>query len=161
MKILVFSDTHGDTERMFWILKDVKKHISAVIHAGDYESDAAQIEKKYPDLPVYGVCGNCDFAQIMPPVRIIELCGKRILITHGHRYNVHSGYMNLAYTALENGADICIFGHTHIPVIEKHEDIFIINPGSLSRPRGFSKPSYAVIDIDDNGVINPKIIEYK
>lgn len=161
MKILVLSDTHGETDKMFCILKDVKKHISAVIHAGDYESDASEISKIYPDLPVYGVCGNCDFAHIMPPVRLIELGGKRIFITHGHRYNVHAGYIGLAYTAMENQADICIFGHTHIPVIEKHEGIYIVNPGSLSRPRGFGKPSYAVIDIDDNGSITPKIVEYR
>jgi hypothetical protein len=161
MKILVVSDTHGETDRLFDVLKSVKGHISAVIHAGDYEGDAAEIVKKYPDLPVYAVCGNCDYGKIMPPVKLIELGSKRIFITHGHRYDVNYSLMKLAYTAMQNEADIAVFGHTHIPLVEKYEGLTIVNPGSLSRPRGGSKNSYAVIDIDDNGKIDIKLVEYK
>ena len=97
----------------------------------------------------------------MPLVRIVELCGKRIFITHGHRYDVNYSLMKLAYTALENGADICIYGHTHIPHLERYRDMYILNPGSLSRPRGGSGESYAVIDIDKSGNIDIKQVEYK
>ncbi len=160
MKILVVSDTHGNTEGIKDILRDTKDRISALIHAGDYESDADEIQRLYPDLPVYGVCGNCDFSRLMPPLRMIELRGKRIFITHGHRYEVNYSLTKLAYTALENQADICIFGHTHVPLIEEYEGVHILNPGSLSRPRGGSKASYGVITIE-NDTIDIKIVEYK
>ncbi len=161
MKILVVSDTHGETERLISLVRSVKGGIKAIIHAGDYEGDAAEISKQFPDMPVYAVCGNCGYGGIMPPLRMVELGGKRIFITHGHRYNVNCTMMNLTYTALENKADICIFGHTHIPLVEKHTDLVIVNPGSLSRPRGGSGASYAVIDIDDKGGVAVKIVEYK
>lgn len=161
MKILVVSDTHGDTSRLKDLLSSVKGHISALIHAGDYEGDAAEIQRLYPDLPVYAVCGNCDYGRVMPPVCLIELGAKRIFITHGHRYDVNYSLMKLAYTAMENEADLCIFGHTHIPLYEKHEGLRIVNPGSLSRPRGGSKASYAIIDINDKGSIDVKIVEYR
>lgn len=161
MKILVVSDTHGETERLISLVRSVKGGIKAVIHAGDYESDAAEITRLFPELPVYAVSGNCDFCRIMPPLRMAEIGGKRIFITHGHRYDVNYGMMNLAYTALENKADICVFGHTHVPLVEKHDDLVIVNPGSLSRPRGGSRAGYAVIDIDDKGEIDVKIVEYK
>ncbi len=160
MKILVVSDTHGDISRLKDILRSVKPKIAALIHAGDYEGDAGEIAKLYPDLPVYAVCGNCDYGRIMPPLRMIELGGKRIFLTHGHRYDVNFSITKLMYTAMENQADICIFGHTHIPLAEKHGELLILNPGSLSRPRGGSRESYGVIDIEDNRV-DAKIVEYK
>ena len=33
------------------------------------------------------------------------------------------------------GADILIFGHTHIPYLEKEEDVILLNPGSLALPK--------------------------
>lgn len=162
MRILCAGDTHGDISRLCNVLKDTAELIDAFIHTGDCETDAAEIARKFPDLPVYSVCGNCDYGRLAPPVRIDEICGKRVLITHGHRYDVNYSLMQLAYTALENRADICFFGHTHIPLIEKYDNLTIVNPGSLSRPRGGSKHSYAVVEIDDaSGEVTPKIVEYR
>ena len=39
-----------------------------------------------------------------------------------------------------NGADICIFGHTHCHEIEWRGNMVLMNPGSPSQPRG-SRPS--------------------
>ena len=32
----------------------------AVFHLGDCERDTQRLEKEFPDLPLYRVCGNCD-----------------------------------------------------------------------------------------------------
>jgi hypothetical protein len=159
MKILVVSDTHGATDKLKALLDKVSGQISAVIHAGDYETDTEEIKRLYPSLPVYGVCGNCDTGRVEPPTRLVELAGKRIFITHGHRYEVNFSLMRLAYTAMENNADIAVFGHTHIPVLTKDGDLYIVNPGSLSRPRGRSKAGYAVIDIADSGEVDIRLVE--
>ena len=54
--------------------------------------------------------------------------------------------------ALENGAEIIMFGHTHEPIIEKYPGITVINPGSLSRPRQDGhRPTYIVMTVEDNG----------
>lgn len=161
MKILAVGDTHGNVTELKALLKNINGSVDALIHTGDYETDTRFINKDYPDLPLYGVCGNCDYGRFMPPVCIAELGGKRIFITHGHRYDVKFSLMRLSYAAMENQADICVFGHTHIPLVEKYNGLYIVNPGSLSLPRGGSKPSYGIIDIDDEGNIESEIIEYK
>jgi hypothetical protein len=158
MKILVVSDTHGDTEKLKALIGKTSD-IDALIHAGDYETDTAEIKHLYPSLPVYGVCGNCDTGRTEPPTRLVEIAGKRIFITHGHRYDVNFSLMRLTYTAMENNADIAVFGHTHIPVLTKDRGLYIVNPGSLSRPRGRSKAGYAVINISDNGEIDIQLVE--
>lgn len=161
MKILVVGDTHGNVSRLRNLMEAVHRHIDAVIHTGDNETDAQLIAKEYPNLPLYGVCGNCDYGRYMPPLRIAELGGKRIFITHGHRYDVKFSLMRLAYAAQENQADICVYGHTHVPLVEEHNGMYIINPGSLSLPRGGSRASYGIIDIDERGNITPEIVELK
>lgn len=162
MKILVVSDTHGDIQRLRSLVRGVRKGIAALIHCGDHDGDALEVQKLYPDLPVYTVRGNCDFGNASPLIRVEALGGKKILITHGHRHDVKGGLINLAYTCLENGADICVFGHTHVPMVETYQNsIVMLNPGSLSRPRGFSRASYGVIDISPEGEIDVKIVEYK
>ena len=50
------------------------------------------------------------------------------------------------------GKDIVMFGHTHRPLIDIHEDITLINPGSISYPRQEGKkPTYITMEIDENG----------
>ena len=33
----------------------------AVFHLGDCERDTQRLEKEFPDLPLYRVCGNCGY----------------------------------------------------------------------------------------------------
>ena len=47
---------------------------------------------------------------------------------------------------------ITLFGHTHIPVTVYEEGVWLVNPGSVSAPRQ-GKPTYAVIDIEQNGIM--------
>ena len=42
----------------------------------------------------------------------------RVFMTHGHYYYVGSGIEGLKREALARGADVAMFGHTHIPLIE-------------------------------------------
>ena len=50
--------------------------------------------------------------------------------------------------AQQQQADIVIFGHTHVPLIEKIDKITFINPGSISKPRLLQgQKTYAILDI--------------
>ena len=58
--------------------------------------------------------------------------------------------INLMYTALENGCDVAMYGHTHVPFDdsfgeEKETQVRILNPGSISLPRGGRGKSYMVV----------------
>ena len=45
-----------------------------------------------------------------------------------------------------------IFGHTHTPLIKEKDNIFYINPGSVSLPRGVDYRSFVIIDISDDNM---------
>ena len=85
----------------------------AVFHLGDCERDTQRLEKEFPDLPLYRVCGNCDREPVNPEVLQCTLDGVKFFCTHGDRYGVKytlDALLNAAYFA---GADIVLFGHTH------------------------------------------------
>lgn len=159
MRLLVLSDTHGDISKACIIINEIKDLIDGVIHLGDVVEDADKIRKLYSFLPVYNISGNCDFSNV-PTMDTLCLEEKRIFITHGHLFGVNYDTTKLVYKTMEAGADIALFGHTHIPYLEKIHDVYVMNPGSLSRPRGGSKANYGVIKIE-NGVITPTLVEFK
>ena len=64
MKVAVFSDTHGVTTPMVRAIRQVRP--DALVHLGDYERDTAVLLKEFPELPLYHVCGNCDYAPSAP-----------------------------------------------------------------------------------------------
>ena len=158
MRILVLSDTHYKTDGAEELLEELNGQINAVIHLGDNTADAAFIKQNY-SMPVFVVAGNCDTDDRYPNEMVVKLRGKIIFITHGHRYGVNYGMEKLIHRAQQCGADVCLFGHTHIPYVEIADGMVIMNPGSLSKPRGGSQPSYGIIKIEDEKIY-PIIVPY-
>lgn len=158
MKLLIISDTHRAIINPLNVLKKINKKINGVIHLGDGADDVTKLKNNYPELEFYNICGNCDFGSNIEQEKVIDLNGKRIFITHGHIYSVDFGLDRIYYAAQEKNADICLFGHTHKPLIEYADNILIMNPGSISKPRSSNICSYGIIDISDNGIITPSIV---
>jgi len=146
MKALVLSDSHGSIEAVAPIVQANAGAVRHVLHLGDGCDDMAVFVHQYPDLVFHIVSGNCDSGDNFPIEQIVEICGKRIFITHGHKYGVKSSYDRICYAALEVGADICLFGHTHVPVKFEYEGILFMNPGAVFA-RDDSCPRYGVIDL--------------
>lgn len=144
MKIIVFSDSHGLYNNMTDAVKHEEPEL--IIHCGDHERDARQLEKKFKNIPVHSVVGNCDFGYGGKTEEEFTVMGKKFFITHGHLYRVKSGYMNFVYAAREKNADVAICGHTHIPLHEELYGIHIINPGSIT----YGACTYGVIDITED-----------
>ena len=42
--------------------------------------------------------------------------------------------------------DILIFGHIHVPKMYKENNVYILNPGSISIPKEESKHSYGILE---------------
>ena len=51
----------------------------------------------------------------------------------------------LLYRGEEVHADMVLYGHTHVPDLSADGPRLLLNPGSLSRPRGGSVESCALI----------------
>lgn len=84
----------------------------------------------------------------VPQEVVFKTAGHTLFATHGHRYDVYYGTQELAVRAKALGADIALYGHTHISTAEDRNGILILNPGSCTRPRGGQTPSYAVVTLN-------------
>ena len=149
MKIAVISDSHN-IENNIRIIKKYLSDVDIIIHCGDGADDIRLIEEEFTG-EIYIVKGNCDLGGIYPEELVLEIEGKRILIAHGHKYNVKMNYNNIFYKALEIGADIVTFGHSHKAIILENRGITMMNPGSISLPYGLDKKTMGFIEIDKNG----------
>lgn len=149
MRILVVSDTHGHEENLKKVLEKVGMP-DCLIHLGDSEGGEAHIRNMIT-CPMHIVAGNCDFFSDLPVVKIVELAGYRIMITHGHYYYVSVGIRDLAEEAKTNDCNVVMFGHTHRPFIDQSdEELTILNPGSLSFPRQEGhRPSYVLMTVEN------------
>lgn len=148
MKALVFSDSHRNIKYMREVLDMIGEKAQIVIHLGDNVEDAKAIETLYPYYQHYAVSGNCDPRSSLREKQLLELSGCKILLTHGHLYGVKSDYVRIAYAAQEAGVQLCLFGHTHVPVTFTQAGISFMNPGSIFLPRQTGFYSYGVIDLE-------------
>ncbi|MBR5253126.1 MAG: YfcE family phosphodiesterase [Clostridia bacterium] len=164
MKILVFSDSHGNPKN---IADNIRVHKNAggvdhIFFLGDGVRDFLSAMDEFPEIPYNYVFGNCDFGMTAPAEMkgkiyecAVEVGGKKFLIMHGHRLDVKTTYQRAADYGITLGADVLLFGHTH-----QAEDITIdgsdsghirmINPGSCAK--GLC-PTYACIEIAGGQVV--------
>ena len=146
MRILVFSDSHGSTK----CIRDAlfyHKEASAVIHLGDGERDLRSFDGLLEGKQVIQVCGNCDFASLLPVNELITLASTRIFCTHGHTELVKHGTQTLYSKARALGARIALYGHTHESVTDYCDGLYVMNPGSARYGE------YGAIDITPSGIM--------
>jgi len=144
------SDSHGNKTNM---LKAAALELPGLIlHLGDYDKDCGAVEWEYPEIPLRCVRGNCDRSSSNLDSDEFTLGGKRFFMTHGHLYGVKTGYSSVINSAACRGADVLLFGHTHVPHYSVYESIAIINPGSI----GMGMKTYAILEFK-NGEISCEI----
>ena len=152
LRILIMSDSHGRNENVELAIAQVREEIGEfqmLIHLGDV-GDARELES-LAGVPCYIVRGNTDYDAKLLNANVIEAGGHRIFATHGHLYQGDRRLDLLRFAALENDCDIAMYGHTHVPYLEEDpDDVTILNPGSISKPRQADhRYTYMVMEIDD------------
>ena len=158
LKLFITGDTHGHLEKVRAIYPHLKG-IDMIIHTGDIQHDAYELEDEF-GIPVVSVPGNCDGSHSSSDFAIVETEYGNILVTHGHMQNVDYHYDRLLYLCEENNCIAAVFGHTHMPVYEEYGGIYLLNPGSLTRPRDGSQGSYGIITTTESTFAG-SIIYYK
>ena len=129
MKLLVLSDSHGAVDAMRLVVE--RERPDGVLFLGDCLPDAECLQKGYANLKLEAVPGNCDWGSLDEPERLIELDGVRILMMHGHTWNVKYESIRAYYAAKEMGADVLLYGHTHRPMVDYDGILYTMNPGSI------------------------------
>lgn len=151
-RIIVVSDTHRD---FYSLAKVAERHHDAdlMIHLGDGYEDFCRLEGLFPELKRRCVRGNCDFglSKKIQLAEILEYGPACIFYTHGHIYEVKAGLDQLYQTGVDGGANIILYGHTHMPFVDYKNGVHLMNPGSLGQPRdGVS--TYGIIDMEDDWI---------
>lgn len=151
MKILICSDTHRKDNNLHDVIME-EAPLDMLIHLGDAEgSDPLIASWVNEGCELAMVMGNNDFFSSLEREMELDLGPHRILLTHGHYYNVSLGADYLREEAIERGCDIAMYGHTHRPFIEYGDQVTILNPGSLSYPRQEGRrPSYMIMEMDED-----------
>ena len=90
-----------------------------------------------------------DFYGEYPERLVTQLGPTRIIQTHGHLFQINFSFQKLDLWAQKEDADICLYGHLHIPDAWKEGRTLFLNPGSVSLPRGpIQECLYAKVEID-------------
>lgn len=156
-RIAVLSDTHWDewdpedpfAEALLAQLTD--KGYQAIWHGGDvvHDSVLSALEKI---APVVCVKGNCDtfFARALPHTIHQQIEDVRVGMTHG--WDIPLGHAKSVIARFPEQTDIIIHGHTHRYRYEECETPWgsctIINPGSVTSPRGGEQPGLGELVIN-------------
>lgn len=156
MKILIVSDTHGKDKYLEEAVRR-EKPFDKLIHCGDVEGREFFIEA-LAECECCIVAGNNDFFSDLAREEELEIAGRKTLVTHGHYYGVSMDIYGLVEEAQARDCRIAMFGHTHKPLVTEKKGVLVVNPGSLAYPRQEGrKPSYAVMQVGDDGAINAEI----
>ncbi len=151
MRILVFSDSHGYTDKMIDIIKSLN-NVDMIIHLGDLVKDAKKLEDSFKHIQIEYVSGNNDWSAEAPKEKTIQIGNKKGFITHGNLYGVKTGYARIAYRSQELEVDFALFGHTHVPFESYYNNTLLINPGSISLPAPENTASYCLLEVSNQGI---------
>ena len=162
MRLLVFSDSHGRWDRLKAIID--RSDADAILFLGDGIKDFDRIASDYSrNAILIGVKGNCDGYDGTPDERILALDGVKILMLHGHTRGVKHGLETLEAYGRIKGADLILYGHTHVPhvkyVSEYDRPYYIFNPGSIGA-QCYDGASYGYIEFV-NGKIVANHVKYE
>lgn len=178
MKIAIVSDIHGNIEAFNKVLDIINNEdIKKVLNLGDFVRGRDQdkiMEYIMNDSRFESITGNHDEAYCLeasdniselqkkyikwiksqPNKRIVEVCGKKILMIHSRLNSnrcapllYNEGTLNEFMADYPDDMDLICFGHTHIQLfIENFYEKRILNPGSVGLAIG-GKVNFAIIEI--------------
>jgi len=158
MKFLIASDIHGsikDTDKLMEIFD--AEGADELILLGDIYNHGPRngLPDGYDPLKVADrlngikdrlivIKGNCDSEvdEMISEFDFVEsatliIGGKRIFLTHGHRYNIDN---------LPKNSDAVIYGHFHTGFIKEKDGIAVANPGSVTFPKDNTPKSYIILE---------------
>jgi putative phosphoesterase len=152
VRIGVISDTHltARAGKLPDALVEGLKGVDFILHAGDWV-DPGIIALVEEISPCDGVAGNNDGFDINERFgrkKLLTLSGYRIGLVHGD--GIRKTTEERAREAfLAESPDIVIFGHSHIPYMQKIDGMLMFNPGSPSDKRRQTQYSFGIMELTD------------
>jgi len=161
MRIAIVSDTHfpGRGRTLPEACRARLVTADLILHAGDHcDADALAVLRQLGP-PLISVHGNVDDAVVrrqLPRETVFDAEGVRIGMVHDAGSAVgRSDRLRRLFP----GADVVVFGHSHIPVIERADDGFLIlNPGSPTDRRRQPVHTMAELLITPGATVDAAIV---
>jgi uncharacterized protein len=128
-----------------------------VLHGGDFVSMDFLEELRRIGPPVEGVAGNMDelaLKESLPKERVVEVGGMRIGLVHDAGPRVGR---EARLAARFEDCEAVVYGHTHIPQVERFQHLWVLNPGSPTERRGAPVHSMLVLRLT-GARITPELV---
>jgi putative phosphoesterase len=159
-RIGVISDTHlprGSRILPRECAEELRRS-DAILHAGDLTS-LSFLEELHSFLrPVYAIHGNADekaLQELLPPELVVTFGEIRIGLVHdaGPRHGRKDRLLGRF-----PGCDGVLYGHTHVPEVDRHEGMWILNPGSPTERRRGPYRSMMLLEVGPGKEIQPELL---
>jgi uncharacterized protein len=154
IRIGVIADTHGLFDPA------IARHfrgVDHILHAGDI-GRLSVIEQLRAIAPVTAVSGNVDKYEKsgFPRQAVIRRSGVTIAVRHV-LYEKGKLTKDARIWLDREQPDVCVFGHSHRPTIERYGATTLFNPGSAG-PRRFSLPRGIGLLTVSQGKAKPSLV---
>jgi uncharacterized protein len=157
--VVAISDTHlpRGARRLPEACLERLRAADAILHCGDVSSLAVFEELRALGPPLHAVRGNVDepaLRELLPDELAIELGGARIGMLH-----VPGPALGRAERLARRfpGCAAVVFGHTHLPQVERHAGLWLLNPGSPTERR--RAPFHSLLELRvAGGEIRPELV---
>jgi putative phosphoesterase len=150
----LISDTHFQ-DRLFDLpdgLNSLWAGVDLILHAGDV-GELDVLDQLSHIAPVVAVHGNDEpehVKQALPDQQLVSIHGLRVLLWHSHYPDPaeerakRSGTWGPKLDRIANygrqmNANIMIYGHTHVPMVHRAEEVLLFNPGALASGSYFTR----------------------
>jgi putative phosphoesterase len=117
-----------------------------ILHGGDVvaESVLRELEALAPVEAVFGNMDEPALKEALPERRVVKAEGARVGIVHIPGPSVGREERLISWFP---GCDAVVYGHTHVPQVERHRGVWILNPGSPTERRRAPERSMVVLEI--------------
>jgi putative phosphoesterase len=156
MNYLIFSDAHGDRKEFDFILDKYKNdpQIKAIFYNGDSQFKSSDLAFEN----IFSVVGNMDLYEKFNDENVYfsNVDNLTFYQTHGHLTRADYGLDTMYEKAIENNAQVVLYGHTHVVDATEYKNIIFINPGSIAYPKGENAAlggTYAILEVTEKEYI--------
>lgn len=137
---------------------DALRGADLILHGGDFSAVSVLEGLRMLGPPIQAVYGNADepvLRELLPKELVLEVEDVRIGMVHipgpaaGREERLRRRFP---------GCDAVVFGHTHLPLVERVEGVWLLNPGSpTERRRG---PVHTFLRLSVAGRrLRPRLVE--
>jgi putative phosphoesterase len=157
--VAVVADTHlpRGARRLPEACLERLRTADLIVHAGDLSALSVLEELQTLGPPVAAVHGNADepaLRELLPKELVVEAGGTRIGVVH-----IPGPAVGREDRLIRRfpGCAAVVYGHTHIPQIERHDGVWILNPGSPTERRRGPFHSLLVLEAEA-GELRPELV---